>query len=126
MAMRNLFTGLILLVLAIVLLSLPDQIEGPVLIPISPGHALSVLDAVALIPLLCGTVFLQLFLWHRRDALVAQFKRNVPIGILITSAGGFGLGLLVASAFSLFFWWWAIGAGLLLVVLFIVLRIMIK
>lgn len=26
-------------------------------------------------------------------------------------AGGFGLGLLIASAFSGFFWWWAVGAA---------------
>jgi hypothetical protein len=25
---------------------------------------------------------------------------------------GFGLGLLIASAFSTFFWWWAVGAAL--------------
>jgi len=124
--MRHLYIGLILFILAIVLLALPDQIEGPVVIPISPGHALSVLDTVAMVPLLCGTVFMQLFLWRRRTVLIEKFTRNVPIGILVTFAGGFGLGLLVASAFSLFFWWWVIGAGLLLVVFFVVLRIMAK
>jgi hypothetical protein len=50
--MRNLFIALILFILAIVLLLLPDQIEGPVLIPISPGHALSALDTVAMVPFL--------------------------------------------------------------------------
>ena len=103
--MGHLFIGLILVILAIVLLSLPDQIEGPVLIPISPGYALSVLDTAAMVPLLCGTVIMQLFLWRRRNVLTEQFKRNVQIGILVTFAGGFGLDLLVASAFSFFFWW---------------------
>jgi len=44
---------------------------------------------------------MQLFLWRHRKVLAEQFKRNVPIGILVTFDGGFGLGLLVASAFSL-------------------------
>jgi len=52
--MGYLFIGLILFILAIVLLSLPDQIEGPVLIPISPDHALSVLDTAAMVPFFMG------------------------------------------------------------------------
>ena len=124
--MRDLYIGLILFILAIVLLLLPDQIEGPVLIPISPGHALSMLDSIAMVPLLCGTVILQLFLWRRRTVITDQFTRNLSIAILVTFAGGLGLGLLIASAFSLFFWWWIIGAGLLLFVLVIVLRIVTK
>lgn len=69
------------------------------------GHALSVLDTAAMVPLFGGTVIMQLFLWRRRNVLAEQFKSNVPIGILVTFAGGFGLDLLVASAFSFFFWW---------------------
>ena len=34
------------------------------------------------------------------------------------SAAAFGLGLLLASAFSAFFWWWAVGA-----VLFVVMHV---
>jgi ABC-type phosphate/phosphonate transport system permease subunit len=79
-----------------------------------------------MVPLLSGTAILQLFLWRRRNVLAEHFRRNVPIGILLAFAGGFGLGLLVASAFSLFFWWWTIGAILLLFVFFIVLSIIAK
>lgn len=61
--MRHHFIGLILFIIAIVLLSLPDQIEGPVFISISPSHALSVLDTVAMVPLLCGATIMQLFMW---------------------------------------------------------------
>ena len=124
--MRELSIGMILFILAIVLLLLPDHIEGPVLIPISPGHALSVLDAFAMVPFLFGAGILQLYIWRRRAVLIEQFVRNVPIGILVTLAGGLGLGLLVASAFSSFFWWWVIGAGLLIVVFFITLRVITK
>jgi hypothetical protein len=46
--------GVGLVAIAIALLAAPAQLEGPVLVPISPGHALSVLDSVALIPLLTG------------------------------------------------------------------------
>jgi hypothetical protein len=42
--------GLALVAVAVALLAAPAEFEGPVLLPISPGHALSVLDSVALIP----------------------------------------------------------------------------
>ena len=96
--------------LGIALLSAPDRIEGPVLLPISPGHALSVLDAIALIPLAAGCLGLYAGLWRRRSRLsrVAVVAPGLTgIGVF---AGGFGPGLLIASAFSAFFWWWAVGA----------------
>jgi hypothetical protein len=58
-------------------------------------------------------------LWHRRARvyqLAARFPARFASAVF---AGGFGLGLLIASAFSTFFWWWAVGAvlfGLVLVV----------
>ena len=124
--MRQSLIGSILVMLAIVLLSLPDQIEGPILIHISPGHALSLLDTIAMIPLLSGIAVLQLFIWRRRTVLAEHFRRNVPISVLVTFAGGFGMGLLLASAFSLFLWWWAIGASLLLFVFLVLLSIIAK
>ena len=48
--------GIGLIVLAIVLLATPGRLEGRVVVPISRGHGLSVLDAVALVPLLIGQV----------------------------------------------------------------------
>ena len=43
------------MVIALMMLAAPTAVEGPVLLPISPGHALSVLDAIALLPLLAGS-----------------------------------------------------------------------
>src|SRR5688500_4741382 len=94
----------------IALLAAPPGIEGPILLPISPGHARPVLDSVALIPLLAGTGSLYAGLWRRRAGLrrLAQAAPGPAGGAVFT--GGFGLGLLMASAFSAFFWWWAVGA----------------
>jgi hypothetical protein len=98
--------------IGIALLAAPAGIEGPILLPISPGHALSALDSVALIPLLAGTWSLYAGLWRRRAGLrrLAQDAPG-PAGAAVFVAG-FGLGLLIASAFSAFFWWWAVGAVL--------------
>jgi hypothetical protein len=38
----------ILFVLAFVLFAVPARLEGPVLVPISPGHGLALIDVVAL------------------------------------------------------------------------------
>ena len=101
-----------MMVIALMMLAAPTAVEGPVLLPISPGHALSVLDAIALLPLLAGSFSLYRGLWQRRGPL-----RDVAVdaparaGTLVF-VGGFGLGLLIASAFSAFFWWWAVGAVL--------------
>ena len=90
--------------LGLVLLAAPDAVEGPVLLPISPGHALSRLDAIALVPLVAGSFSLYYGLWRHRGRL--------RVAAALVFVGGFGLGLLIASAFSAFFWWWAIGAVL--------------
>ena len=44
-----------LFALALILFVVPAGLEGPVLVPISPGHGLSLVDVVALVPLLAGT-----------------------------------------------------------------------
>ncbi len=49
------FSPLGLVGIAIAVLAAPRRVEGPVRIPISSGHALAVLDAVALGPLLVGS-----------------------------------------------------------------------
>jgi hypothetical protein len=96
----------------LVTLAAPTAIEGPVILPISPGHALSVLDAIGVLPLLSGSFFLYRGLWRRRMPLRAvAFNAPARAGTLFF-VGGFGLGLLIASAFSAFFWWWAVGAVL--------------
>ena len=106
--------GVGLVAIAIALLAAPAQLEGPVLIPISPGHALSVLDSVALLPLLTGLAWLYLGIWLRRHRLYETMRTSPGKGTLGVFAAGLGVGLLLASAFSTFWWWWAIGATLFL------------
>ena len=101
----------------IALMAAPAGIEGPVLVRISPGHALSVLDTVALFPLLTGMSFLYAGLWRRRARLRRTARESPGVAVTAVFAAGLGLGLLIASAFSVFFWWWAVGALLFGVVL---------
>ncbi len=100
------------MVLALVLLAMPARIEGPVLVPISPGHALSMLDSIALVPLLVGAASLYGGLWRRQERLRGFVRLRPLVGGGGLFFAGLGLGLLLASAFSAFFWWWAIGAAL--------------
>jgi hypothetical protein len=53
------------------------------------------------------------------DAIAHRILGLVLSQISTVFTGGFGLGLLIASAFSTFFWWWAVGAALFGVGLFI-------
>ena len=102
----------ILFALALLLFVVPATLEGPVLVPISPGHGLSLVDSVALVPLLAGTALLAGGLWRRRQALDSAFTRRPWLARAGAAVAGLGLGLLLASVFT-FFWWWAIGAALL-------------
>jgi hypothetical protein len=101
----------ILFAVAFVLFVVPARFEGPVLVPISPGHGLSLLDVVALVPLLGGVILLVVGLWRRRERLDAALDRRAWLARVGVFVAGLGLGLLVASVFT-FFWWWAIGAAL--------------
>jgi hypothetical protein len=101
-----------LFALALLLFVVPATLEGPVLVPISPGHGLSLVDVVALVPLLAGTGLLAGGLWQRRQGLDAALRRRPWLARAGALVAGLGLGLLVASVFA-FFWWWAIGAALL-------------
>lgn len=116
-------TGFALVAVGIGLLSAPSQWEGSVLLPISPGHALSVLDTLALAPLLIGTGWLYYGLWKNRQRLFASLQNSPQIGSLAVFIAGTGFGLLVASSYSAFFWWWAIGAFLYGVVLIVALKL---
>jgi hypothetical protein len=110
--MRWLAGCLALLVVALAVFMIPARFEGPVLLAISPGHGLTMLDLVALVPLLAGTVLLFGGMWRRRERLTAALTGRPALGAGTTFVAGLGLGLLLASVFT-FFWWWAIGAGLL-------------
>ena len=98
--------------LGLAILALPASVEGPPLVPISPGHALSLVDGVGVVPLAAGSTWLHAGLWRRR-ARLARWARGRPgAGAALAFAAGLGLGLLLASAFSAFYWWWAVGAAL--------------
>ncbi len=105
------FGGLGLVAIAVALLAAPARVEGPVLLPVSPGHALSVLDSFAIVPLLIGTGWLQAGLWKRRERLYETILVSPARGGLGVFVAGAGLGLLLASVFP-WFWWWAVGATL--------------
>jgi hypothetical protein len=102
----------ILFALAFALFAVPARLEGPVLVPISPGHGLALIDVVALVPLLGGLALLAGGLWKRRERLDTALARRPWAARAGAFGVGLGLGLLIASVFA-FFWWWAIGAGLL-------------
>ena len=102
--------SLILVGLAILLFAAPTRFEGSVLVPISPGHGLSLLDSIALVPLLTGVFWLYGGLFRRRNRLYESIRLSPGVTILVMLLGGLGLGFLLASAFSTFWWWWALGA----------------
>ena len=95
-----------LVIIAIALLAAPERVEGPVLAPISPGHALAVPDSIALIPLLAGLAWLYWGVWVRRHRLYDTMRTSPGKGSLGVFAAGLGNGLLLASAFSTF---WVVG-----------------
>jgi len=100
----------ILLALGLLLLAVPARFEGPALLEVGPGHAISLVDLAGLVPLVLGSRCLHSGLWRRRRALEAWARDRPWPAIALFSTGALGLGLLLASAFSRFFWWWAIGA----------------
>jgi hypothetical protein len=111
-----------LFALALLLFVVPAGLEGPVLVPISPGHGLSLVDVVALVPLLGGTGLLAGGLWRRRQRFEAALTRRPRFALAGAFVAGLGVGLLVASVF-VFFWWWAIGAALLTAMLLAAVKI---
>jgi hypothetical protein len=101
-----------LIAAALAIFAVPTAWEGPVLISVSDGHAIAVADAIAIVPLVCGTTLLYWSLWRDRAHAIAQMRERPAQALLFAFSGGVGLGLLVASAFSSWFWWWAVGAVL--------------
>ena len=96
----------------LVVLAAPASWEGPVLVDVAPGHAIALLDAVGIVPLVFGSGLLFQALWLRRGQLACSVSNRPAAGLGAVFAAGLGLGLLIASAFSDFFWWWAVGAAL--------------
>ena len=98
--------------LGVAVLAVPARMEGPPLITIGPGHALSLVDGAGVVPLVVGSLWLHAGLWQRRSMLARWARSRPATGIGLAFAAGLGLGLLVASAFSAFYWWWALGAAI--------------
>jgi len=106
-------------VIALVLFAVPSRFEGPVLIPISPGHGLSLVDLAAVVPLIAGLTALGVFLMRRRAVLECTIGLRPWAAATVLLSAGIGLGLLFASVFP-FFWWWAVGATLVTLALVLV------
>jgi hypothetical protein len=104
---------LVALALGLAVLALPAGVEGPAVVPISPGHALSMVDLLGALPLTVGALWLEIGLWRRRAALARWTRRRTGAATVVWFGAGLRLGLLLASAFSRFFWWWAVGAVIL-------------
>jgi hypothetical protein len=102
--------ALIAVALGVAVLALPARFEGPPLVPVSPGHALSLVDGLGVVPLVAGAAWLHAGLWRRRARLARWAGDRPGAGAAASFAAGLGLGLLAASAFSSFVGWWAVGA----------------
>src|SRR3712207_4531750 len=98
-------------VIALVLFAVPSRFEGPVLIPISPGHGLSLMDIAAVVPLVAAVAAVARILVKRRTSLAGTIRHRPWMAAAVLFGAGLGLGLLFASVFP-FFWWWAVGATL--------------
>ena len=70
------------------------------------------MDAIGVVPLVAGSLWLHAGLWRRRDGLGVWARTRPGAATALTFAAGLGLGLLLASAFSAFYWWWAVGAAI--------------
>ena len=109
--MRQSIVFMSLAVTAVILFAVPARYEGPVLVPISPGHGLSLVDMVAVVPLMAAMAALATSLVRRRATLEGAIRRRPWSAAAVLFGAGLGLGLLLASVFP-FFWWWAVGATL--------------
>jgi hypothetical protein len=104
---RQVLAASALVVVGLLLLCVPAGHEGPVLVRISEGHGLSVLDGVGAGLLALGGTWLEVLVVWRLPRLALSPRALFGLGLL----AGIGIGLAVASVFNGFFWWWAIGAG---------------
>ena len=111
-----------LLSLSILIFAIPGQWEGPYLLTIGDGQGLSLLDTIALVPLLISAGWIQKGLWGRRIYLFNKITMYPGSASLLIFFIGLGLGLLIASAFNNFYYWWAVGGlTFIFVLLYIVL-----
>ncbi len=76
----------------IAILALPADVEGPALLPISPGHAVSLVDAIGVLPLVAGSTWLHAGLWRRRERLALWARQRTGAAAGLTFAAGLGSG----------------------------------
>jgi hypothetical protein len=111
-----------LLSLSILVFVLPEKMEGQDFLRINEVQSLSLLDSIAIIPLLISVAWIQKGLWNRRIFLFNKITMYPGSASLLIFFIGVGLGLLIASAFNAFNYWWAIGGAIfLLLLIYIVL-----
>ncbi|MBM4431322.1 MAG: hypothetical protein FJ026_13415 [Chloroflexi bacterium] len=109
-----------------ILFLVPSAGEGLPLLHISPGHAVSPVDAAALAALFASFGLLALESWYQRERLRSLLARYPGRFVATGYATGLATGLLVASAFPSFRWWWAIGALLVITLLALVVTTMAR
>ncbi len=105
---------LFLITAGVAFLAVPQRFEGPPLVHVGVGHAISAVDLLGVVPLIVGSLWLHAGVWNRRARVREWIKTAPSHAVAAFGAAGFGLGLLIASAMSFFFWWWAVGAALFL------------
>ncbi len=114
MTERSLQASGILTAAGVAIFAVPGRFEGPVLLPISAGHAISALDTLGVACVTVGSLLYAATLWRRRTEVDRWLRSRPARAVALIFGAGLGMGLLLASAFSAFWWWWAIGAALLL------------
>ncbi|MEV6523895.1 hypothetical protein AB0M43_18250 [Longispora sp. NPDC051575] len=113
MPVRVQFTlALLLVAFGGAVLAMPAGFEGPPLVDLGTGHAVSPLDLVGAVPLAIGGTWLEILIVVRLPRLRLGPRTLLGLGF----AAGLGLGLVLASVYQ-GYWWWAIGAGAFAVVL---------
>ena len=110
----SLQTSGILIAAGVAIFAAPARFEGPALLPISSGHAISALDTLGVACVTVGSLLYAAELWRRRVDLGEWIRSRPARAMALIFGTGLGMGLLLASALSAFWWWWAIGAALLL------------
>ncbi|MEU5940398.1 hypothetical protein ABZ807_14655 [Micromonospora sp. NPDC047548] len=103
---QRLAAALVLTGAGVLVLALPDGVEGPRLVTFGPGHGPSRLDLIGIALLAPGASWLLVTLVRALPSL--EYTPRVLLGL--GGAGGLGLGLLLASSFAGFAGWWAVGA----------------
>jgi amino acid permease len=77
---------------------MPTSVEGRVLVPISEGHGLSILDTVGAVLLAAAGTWLDVLLVRRLPGL--RLAPRTPFGLGLLAS--LGLGLVLASVYSEF------------------------